>query len=74
MLMELCLLTSSIANWWASIEGNMINACMNSAVGIVVVFLSLLFFTFIISLFKYVYILDQKLQSKKSRQRKEIRR
>ena len=69
--MELCLLTSSIANWWASIEGNMINACMNSAVGIAVVFLALLFFTFIISLFKYVYILDQKLQAKKADKEKK---
>lgn len=62
----LCLLAGGIAGWWASIEDAMAEAAVNTLIGVTVVFASLLLFVFVISLFKYIYLLDQKMQEKKS--------
>ena len=51
---NLCLLAGGIAGWWASIEDAMAEAGVNTIIGISVVFMALLFISFIISLFKYV--------------------
>ena len=48
------LLSGGIAGWWASIEDAMGDATINTIIGISVVFLSLLFISYVISLFKYV--------------------
>ena len=63
---KLCLLAGGIAGWWASIEDAMAEATVNTIIGITVVFAALLLFVFVISLFKYIYIFDQKMQEKKS--------
>ncbi|MBQ7864493.1 MAG: OadG family protein [Lachnospiraceae bacterium] len=63
---NLCLLAGGIAGWWASIEDAMAEAAVNTVIGISVVFAALLLFVFVISMFKYIYILDQKMQAKKS--------
>ena len=63
---NLCLLAGGIAGWWASIEDAMAEAGINTIIGISVVFCALLLFVFVISLFKYIYLLDQKMQEKKS--------
>ncbi|MBO5347846.1 MAG: OadG family protein [Lachnospiraceae bacterium] len=60
------LLAGGIAGWWASIEDAMAEAAVNTVIGISVVFAALLLFVFVISLFKYIYLLDQKMQAKKS--------
>ena len=62
----LCLFAGGIAGWWASIEDAMAEATVNTIIGISVVFCALLLFVFVISLFKYVYLFDQKMQAKKS--------
>ena len=59
-------LAGGIAGWWASIEDAMAEAAVNTVIGISVVFAALLLFVFVISMFKYIYILDQKMQAKKS--------
>ena len=58
------LLSGGIAGWWASIEDAMADATINTIIGISVVFLSLLFISFVISLFKYVNAWEQKRASK----------
>ena len=63
---NLCLLAGGIAGWWASIEDAMAEAGVNTLIGISVVFAALLLFVFVISLFKYIYLFDQKMQAKKS--------
>ena len=63
---NLCLFAGGIAGWWASIEDAMAEAAVNTVIGISVVFCALLLFVFVISLFKYVYLFDQKMQAKKS--------
>lgn len=63
---NLCLLAGGIAGWWASIEDAMAEATVNTVIGITVVFAALLLFVFVISLFKYIYLFDQKMQAKKS--------
>ena len=60
------LLSGGIAGWWASIEDAMADATINTIIGISVVFLSLLFISFVISLFKYVNIFEQKMAAKKA--------
>ena len=62
----LSLLSGGIAGWWASIEDAMAEAAINTIIGITVVFAALLLFVFVISLFKYIYIFDQKMNEKKS--------
>ena len=62
---NLCLLAGGIAGWWASIEDAMAEAGVNTVIGISVVFLALLFISFVISLFKYINKFEQKLADKK---------
>ena len=63
---NLCLLAGGIAGWWASIEDAMAEATINTIIGISVVFLALLFISFVISLFKYINKFEQKLANKKA--------
>ena len=60
------LLAGGIARWWASIEDAMAEATVNTIIGITVVFLALLFISFVISLFKYINKFEQKLADKKA--------
>ena len=60
------LLAGGIAGWWASIEDAMAEATVNTIIGITVVFLALLFISFVISLFKYINKFEQKLAEKKA--------
>ena len=60
------LLAGGIAGWWASIEDAMAEAAVNTVIGISVVFLALLFISFVISLFKYINKFEQKLADKKA--------
>ncbi len=62
----LSLLAGGIAGWWASIEDAMAEAAVNTVIGISVVFLALLFISFVISLFKYINKFEQKLADKKA--------
>ena len=62
----LSLLAGGIAGWWASIEDAMAEATINTIIGITVVFLALLFISFVISLFKYINKFEQKLADKKA--------
>ena len=59
-------LAGGIAGWWASIEDAMAEATVNTIIGITVVFLALLFISFVISLFKYINKFEQKLADKKA--------
>ena len=61
---NLCLLAGGIAGWWASIEDAMAEAAVNTLIGISVVFLALLFISFVSSLFKYINQFEQKLANK----------
>ena len=63
---NLCLLAGGITGWWASIEDAMAEAGTNTIIGITVVFLALLFISFIISLFKYVNKFEQMLANRKA--------
>ena len=63
---NLSLLAGGIAGWWASIEDAMAEATVNTIIGITVVFLALLFISFVISLFKYINKFEQKLAEKKA--------
>ena len=63
---NLCLLAGGIAGWWASIEDAMAEAAVNTVIGISVVFLALLFISFVISLFKYINLFEKKLADKKA--------
>lgn len=63
---NLCLLAGGIAGWWARIEDAMAEAAVNTVIGISVVFLALLFISFVISLFKYINKFEQKLADKKA--------
>ena len=60
------LLAGGIAGWWASIEDAMAEAAVNTVIGITVVFLALLFISFVISLFKYISKFEQKMADKKA--------
>ena len=60
------LLAGGIAGWWASIEDAMAEATVNTIIGITVVFLALLFISFVISLFMYINKFEQKLADKKA--------
>ena len=59
-------LAGGIAGWWASIADAMAEATVNTVIGITVVFLALLFISFVISLFKYINKFEQKLANKKA--------
>ena len=60
------LLSGGIAGWWASIEDAMAEAGVNTIIGITVVFLALLFISFVISLFKYISVFEKKLADRKA--------
>ena len=60
------LLSGGIAAWWAGIEDAMAEAGVNTIIGITVVFLALLFISFVISLFKYISVFDKKLADRKA--------
>ena len=60
------LLSGGISAWWASIEDAMAEAGVNTIIGITVVFAALLFICFVISLFKYISILEKKLADRKA--------
>ena len=60
------LLSGGIAGWWASIEDAMAEAGVNTIIGISVVFLALLFISFVISLFKYISVFEKKLAERKA--------
>jgi len=60
------LLSGGIAGWWASIEDAMAEAGINTIIGISVVFLALLFISFVISLFKYISVFEKKLAERKA--------
>ena len=62
----LSLLAGGIAGWWASIEDAMAEAGVNTIIGISVVFIALLFISFVISLFKYINKFEQMLADKKA--------
>lgn len=65
-MISLGLLSGGIAGWWASIEDAMSEAVVNTIIGISVVFLALILFVFIISLFRYINLFEQKLAAKKA--------
>ena len=60
------LLSGGIAGWWASIEDAMAEAGVNTIIGVSVVFLALLFISFVISLFKYISVFEKKLAERKA--------
>ena len=63
---NLCLFAGGIAGWWASIEDAMAEATVNTIIGISVVFAALLLFVFVISMFKYINLFEQKMAEKKT--------
>ncbi len=57
--------TVFLSNYWDSIKGAMAEAVPNTVIGILVVFGALLLFTFIISLFKYISVAENKMKERK---------
>lgn len=57
--------TVFLSSYWDKISGAMSEAVPNTVIGILVVFCSLLLFSFIISLFKYVNKAENKIKAKK---------
>ncbi len=57
--------TVFLTSYWDKISGAMAEAVPNTIIGILVVFGALLLFTFIISLFKYISVIENKLKEKK---------
>ncbi len=55
-----------LADWWSDIKGPLGQAAVHSVIGIVIVFLALLFISFIISLFKYIAKFEQRSAEKKA--------
>lgn len=53
-----------LSNYWESIKEPMAEATVNTIIGIVVVFAALIFFTFVISLLKYVNLIGKKKETK----------
>lgn len=53
-----------LSNYWESIKEPMAEAAVNTIIGIVVVFAALIFFTFVISLLKYVNFIGKKKEAK----------
>ncbi len=54
-----------LSSYWDKIAPAMEEATTNTILGITVVFGALLFFTFIISLFKYISVIENKIKAKK---------
>lgn len=55
-----------IATWWSSIKEPMADAGINTVVGIVVVFVALIFISFVISLFKLISVFEKRAFDKKA--------
>lgn len=53
-----------LSNYWESIKEPMAEATTNTIIGILVVFVALIFFTFVISLLKYVNVIGNKKEAK----------
>ncbi len=66
--------TVFLSSYWDKISGAMAEAVPNTVIGILVVFCSLLLFTFIISLFKYINKAENKMKARKEKKQeaKEI--
>lgn len=67
-------LMESLRNHWDSVKEVLPGALGNTLVGILVVFCALLFICFIISLFKYISVIENKLKERKEKKQevKEI--
>ncbi len=57
--------TVFLTSYWDRVADSMSEAVPNTVIGILVVFGSLLLFSFIISLFKYIYAAENKIKAKK---------
>jgi len=57
--------TVFLTTYWDKIKEPMAEAVPNTVIGILVVFCSLLLFTFIIGMFKYISVLENKLKESK---------
>jgi len=53
------------ADYWKSVMDALPTALVNTVIGISVVFFALLFISFIISLFKYISVIEAKMKAKK---------
>lgn len=56
----------AVANWWNSVKEPLADAGINTLIGISVVFIALLFISFVISLFKYISVFEKKAAAKKA--------
>lgn len=56
----------AVANWWNNVKGPLADAGINTLIGIVVVFVALLFISYVISLFKYISVFEKKMADKKA--------
>lgn len=63
--------TVFLTTYWDKIKEPMAEAVPNTVIGILVVFCSLLLFTFIIGMFKYISVLENKVKGNKE-SKKEI--
>lgn len=57
----------AVANWWNSVKGPLADAGINTLIGVAVVFVALLFISYVISLFKYISVFEKKRAAKKAR-------
>lgn len=55
----------AVSNWWNSVKAPLADAGINTLIGISVVFLTLIFISFVISLFKYISVMEKKIADKK---------
>ncbi len=56
----------AVANWWNNVKGPLADAGINTLIGIVVVFVVLLFISYVISLFRYISVFEKKIAAKKA--------
>lgn len=56
----------AVSNWWNNVKGPLADAGINTLIGISVVFITLLFISYIISLFKYISVFEKKAAAKKA--------
>lgn len=63
--------SDALSNYWARISEVLPGALGNTIVGISVVFVALLFISFIISLFKYISVFENRKAKKKEAKQKE---
>ena len=71
MNFESVFLASKMDQHWENVAKAMPEAVSNTVIGILVVFCSLLFFSFVISLLKYVNVLENKKSAKKEAKAEE---